>query len=61
MIQTENFNETEDSEADNDEEVPTSVVDFLEEIEVPIKNKVLPAEMGKFVYTSMLGTAEHLR
>ena len=50
-----------DSSDDEVEEVPLSVVEFLEEIEVPIKNKVLPAEMGKFVYTSMLGTAQHLR
>ena len=50
-----------DSSDDEVDEVPLSVVEFLEEIEVPIKNKVLPAEMGKFVYTSMLGTAQHLR
>ncbi len=50
-----------DSSDDEGDEVPLSVVEFLEEIEVPIKNKVLPAEMGKFVYTSMLGTAQHLR
>ena len=50
-----------DSSDDEVDKVPLSVVEFLEEIEVPIKNKVLPAEMGKFVYTSMLGTAQHLR
>ena len=38
-----------------------SVVEFLEAVEEPLKDEHLPREMGQFVYTSMLGTAKHLR
>ena len=37
-----------------------SVVEFLDVIEEPLKAKYLPQETGKFIYTSMLGTASHL-
>ena len=43
------------------EEVPMSVVDFLNEIEGPLKDQHLPKEKGKYIYTSMLGTAKGLR
>jgi hypothetical protein len=43
------------------EDVPMSVVEFLEEIEGPLKEKHLPKEKKKFIYTSMLGTAKGLR
>jgi non-ribosomal peptide synthetase component F len=43
------------------QEVPMSVVEFLNEIEAPFKDRLLPKEKGKFIYTSMLGTAQGLR
>jgi hypothetical protein len=43
------------------DEVPMSVVEFLESVEEPLKEKYIPKEMGKFIYTSMLGTAKNLR
>ena len=43
------------------DEVPMSVVEFLESVEEPLKEKHIPKEMGKFIYTSMLGTAKNLR
>lgn len=44
-----------------DDAVPMSVVEFLDAIEQPLKDKHIPREMGKFIYTSMLGTAKNLR
>ena len=43
-----------------DEPVPLSVVDFLEVIEAPLKEAHLPQERGRYIYTSMLGTAREL-
>ena len=37
-----------------------SVVEFLREVEEPLKETHLPLGKGKFIYTSLLGTAEHL-
>ena len=37
-----------------------SVVEFLDAIEEPLKDKHLPKENGKFIYTSLLGTAPGL-
>jgi non-ribosomal peptide synthetase component F len=45
----------------NGQEIPMSVVEFLNEIEAPFKDQLLPKEKGKFIYTSMLGTARGLR
>jgi aryl carrier-like protein len=45
----------------NTAEVPMSVVEFLYEMEEPLKEKYLPREKGKFIYTSMLGTSRSLR
>ena len=45
-------------EREEGEEVPLSVVDFLEVIEHPLKDKHLPQEKGQYIYTSMLGTAK---
>ena len=46
--------------ADTEDEVPLSVVDFLEVIEAPLKEAHLPQERGRYIYTSMLGTARQL-
>ena len=43
-----------------DEEVPMSVVEFLNAIEEPLKDKHIPMERGRFIYTSLLGTAKDL-
>ena len=40
-----------------EEDVPLSVVDFLEVIEHPLKDQYLPQDRGQYIYTSMLGTA----
>ena len=40
-----------------EDNVPMSVVEFLEIIEHPLKDKYLPPEKGQYIYTSMLGTA----
>ena len=45
-------------EREEGEEVPLSVVDFLEVIEHPLKDKHVPQEKGQYIYTSMLGTAK---
>ena len=45
---------------DTTEEVPMSVVEFLNAIEEPLKDKHIPMERGKFIYTSLLGTAKDL-
>ena len=37
-----------------------SVVEFLREVEEPLKETHLPLGKGKFIYTSLLGTADHL-
>ena len=37
-----------------------SVVEFLREVEEPLKEIHLPLGRGKFIYTSLLGTAAHL-
>ena len=37
-----------------------SVVEFLREVEEHLKEAHLPVGKGKFIYTSLLGTAEHL-
>ena len=40
------------------DDVPMSVVNFLEVIEHPLKDQYLPTEQGQYIYTSMLGTAK---
>jgi len=47
-------------DAVNTNDVPMSVVEFLDAIEEPLKDKHLPNERGKFIYTSLLGTAKDL-
>ena len=42
------------------EEAPMSVVQFLNEVEEPLKRQHLPSGKGQFIYTSMLGTAKNL-
>ena len=42
------------------EEVPMTVLEFLEAVEQPIKEQHLPEGLGKTVYASMLGTAKGL-
>ncbi len=42
------------------EEVPMSVVDFLNAVEEPLKDKFLPLELGQTIYTSLLGTAQNM-
>ena len=37
-----------------------SVVEFLNVVEEPLKDKHLPLEKGKTIYTSLLGTAADL-
>jgi len=59
MVEEENRMETEGNDG-TDEEVPLSVVEFLNAIEEPLKNKHIPKERGKFIYTSLLGTAKDL-
>jgi len=44
----------------NTNDVPMSVVEFLDAIEEPLKDQHLPNETGKFIYTSLLGTAADL-
>jgi len=63
MAEDENRQETQDRHGRNDgteEEVPLSVVEFLNAIEEPLKDKHIPKERGKFIYTSLLGTAKDL-
>jgi hypothetical protein len=50
----------EEDEAAAVEEVPMSVVEFLNAVEEPLKDEHLPQERGKFIYTSLLGTAADL-
>ena len=35
-----------------------TVVEFLDAIEEPLKDKHISKEMGTYIYTSMLGTAK---
>ena len=37
-----------------------SVVEFLNAVEEPLKDQHIPPGKGKFIYTSLLGTAKHL-
>lgn len=46
--------------AEGEEEVPMSVVEFLNAVEEPLKDQHLPQGKGKFIYTSLLGTAADL-
>ena len=46
--------------SDNEDDSSFSVVEFLREVEEPLKEVHLPLGRGKFIYTSLLGTAEHL-
>jgi hypothetical protein len=46
--------------ADGEEEVPLSVVEFLDAVEEPLKEQHLPPGKGNFIYTSLLGTSEDL-
>ena len=50
-----------DINSEEEKETPMGVVEFLEAIEEPLKEKHLPREMGQYIYTSMLGTSKHLR
>ena len=44
----------------NEDDSSLSVVEFLREVEEPLKEVHLPLGKGKFIYTSLLGTAAHL-
>ena len=46
--------------ADGEEEVPMSVVEFLDAVEEPLKDEHIPQGKGNFIYTSLLGTAADL-
>ena len=46
--------------ADGEEEVPMSVVEFLDAVEEPLKDAHIPQGKGNFIYTSLLGTAADL-
>ena len=46
--------------ADGEEEVPMSVVEFLDAVEEPLKDAHIPQGKGNFIYTSLLGTASDL-
>jgi len=46
--------------ADGEEEVPMSVVEFLDAVEEPLKDGHIPPGKGHFIYTSLLGTAKDL-
>ena len=46
--------------ADGEEEVPMSVVEFLDAVEEPLKDAHIPPGKGNFIYTSLLGTAADL-
>ena len=46
-----------EDDAMEDNQVPMTVVEFLEAIEEPLKNEHLPAALGKTIYTSLLGTS----
>ena len=46
--------------SDNEDDSSLSVVEFLREVEEPLKEVHLPLGKGKFIYTSLLGTAAHL-
>ena len=37
-----------------------SVVEFLDAVEEPLKDKHIPPGKGNFIYTSLLGTSAHL-
>ena len=42
------------------ENVPMSVVEFMDAIEEPLKDQYLPEALGKTIYASLLGTAANL-
>ena len=45
---------------DDTDEIPMSVLEFLEAVEQPLKEQHLPVGLGKTIYASMLGTAKDL-
>ena len=54
--------EDDDKQVDimRDDEVPMSVVEFLQAVEEPLKDEHLPDALGKTIYTSLLGTSSRL-
>ena len=50
----------EEDEAKKSSDSSLTVVDFLRAVEEPLKREHLPPGKGKFIYTSLLGTAAHL-